>query len=86
MVPHTLGLQGQRTLYKYTTVQTFGVSMNFVIFLTFYAHQGCIYFIFTCSHLAETFIQSNLQMRTMYEIKINKRAIICKCYDMSQLA
>ncbi len=40
---------------------------------------------FTFSHLADAFIQSDLQMRTMEAIKINKRAI-CKCYDRSQLA
>ncbi len=39
---------------------------------------------FTFSHLADAFIQSDLQMRTMEAIKINKRAI-CK-YDKSQLA
>ncbi len=37
-------------------------------------------------HLADAFIQSNLQMRTMTAIKINKRAMICKCYNKSQLA
>ncbi len=37
-------------------------------------------------HLADTFIQSDLQMRTMEAIKINKRAMICKCYNKSQLA
>ncbi len=43
-------------------------------------------FTFTFSHLADAFIQSDLQMRTMEAIKINKRAMICKCYDKSQLA
>ncbi len=38
------------------------------------------------SHLADDFIQSNLQMKTMEAIKINKRAMICKCYDKSRLA
>ncbi len=38
------------------------------------------------SHLADTFIQSDLQMRTMEAIKINKRAMIGKSYDRSQLA
>ncbi len=37
-------------------------------------------FTFTFSYLADTFIQSNIQMRTIEEIKSNKRAIICKCY------
>uniref|UniRef100_A0A8C1ZCX5 Neuron navigator 2a n=1 Tax=Cyprinus carpio TaxID=7962 RepID=A0A8C1ZCX5_CYPCA len=37
-------------------------------------------------HLADAFIQSNLKMRTMEAIKINKRAMICKCYDKSQAA
>ncbi len=37
-------------------------------------------------HLADDFIQIDLQMRTMEAIKINKRATICKCYNKSQLA
>ncbi len=41
-------------------------------------------YIFTFSHLADAFIQSDLQMMTMKAIKTNKRAI-CKCYDKSQL-
>ncbi len=41
---------------------------------------------FTFSHLADAFIQSDLQMRTIEAIKINKRAMICKCYNNSQLA
>ncbi len=41
---------------------------------------------FTFSHLADTFIQSDLEMRTMEAIKITKRAMICKCYNKSQLA
>ncbi len=39
-----------------------------------------IYIIFTFSHLADAFIQSDLHMRTIEAIKTNKRAIICKCY------
>ncbi len=39
---------------------------------------------FTFSHLADTFIQSDLQMRTMEAI--NKIAMIYKSYDKSQLA
>ncbi len=38
---------------------------------------------FTLSHLADAFI---LQMRTMEAIKTNKRAMIFRCYDKSQLA
>ncbi len=46
----------------------------------------CLYYItFTFSHLADAFMQGNLQMRTMEAIKINKREIICKCYNKSQL-
>ncbi len=37
-------------------------------------------FIFTFSHLADAFIHSDLEMRTMEAIKINKRAMICECY------
>ncbi len=40
----------------------------------------------TFSHLAETFIKSDLQMRTIEAIKINKRAMICKCYNKFRLA
>ncbi len=41
---------------------------------------------FTFSLLADAFIQSDLQMRTMEAIKINKRAMIRKCYNKSQFA
>ncbi len=44
----------------------------------------CVY-LFTFSHLADAFIH-NLQMRTIEAIKTNKRAMICKCYNKSQLA
>ncbi len=37
-------------------------------------------FIFTFTHLEDAFIQ-----RIMEAIKINKRAMICKCYNKSQL-
>ncbi len=40
---------------------------------------------FTFSLLADAFIQSDLEMRTMEAIKINKRVIICKCYNKPQL-
>ena len=39
-----------------------------------------IYILFKFCHLADAFIQSDLQMRTIEAIKTNKRAIICKCY------
>ncbi len=45
-----------------------------------------ITFTFTFSHLADAFIQSDLQMRTLEAIKTNKRATTCKCYDKSWLA
>ncbi len=35
------------------------------------------------SHLADAFIQSDLQMRTIETIKTNKRATTCKCNDKS---
>ncbi len=44
-----------------------------------------IFLTFTFSHLADAFIQSNLQMRTIEAIKTNKRATICKRYDKSWL-
>ncbi len=42
-----------------------------------------IIIIFTFSYLADTFIQSDLQMRTKEAIKTNKRATICKRCDKS---
>ncbi len=44
------------------------------------------WFIFIFSHLADAFIQSDLQMRTIEAIKTNKRSIKCKCYAKSWLA
>ncbi len=41
--------------------------------------QFSLLFIFTFSYLAEAFIQSDLQMKSKETIKINKRAIMCKC-------
>ncbi len=40
----------------------------------------------TFTHLADTFMQIDLQMRTMESVKTNKRVIIYKCFDKSQLA
>ncbi len=37
----------------------------------------------TFNNLADAFIQSYLQMKTIEAIKTNKRAMICKCYDYS---
>ncbi len=45
-----------------------------------------ITFTFAFSHLADAFIQSDLEMMTMEAIKISKRAIIYKCYNKFQLA
>ncbi len=42
--------------------------------------------IFTFSHFADAFIQSDLQMRTIEAIKTNKRETMCKRYDKSLLA
>ncbi len=49
----------------------FKLQFSFVIY---------IYIRFTFSYLAEPFIQSDLQMSTIEEIKTNKRPIISKCY------
>ncbi len=43
-------------------------------------------FIYFFSHLADAFVQSDLQMRAIEAIKTNKRATTCKCYDKSWLA
>ncbi len=45
-----------------------------------------MYIYITFSHLADAFIHSDLQMRTTEAIKINKRAMIRKRYNKSQLA
>ncbi len=42
-------------------------------------------FIYLFSHLADAFVQSDLQMRAIEAIKTNKRATTCKCYDKSWL-
>ncbi len=57
-----------------------------VVTISDFAEYHILFIIFTFSHLADAFIQSNLQMRTMEAIKINKRAKIRKCYNKSQLA
>ncbi len=43
-------------------------------------------FIYLFSHLADAFVQRDLQMRAIETIKTNKRATTCKCYDKSWLA
>ncbi len=40
----------------------------------------------TLNHLADAFIQSDLQMRTIEAIKINKKATTRKFYNKSWLA
>ncbi len=42
-------------------------------------HLLLYYITFKCIYLAETFIQIDVQMRTMEAIKINKRATTDKC-------
>ncbi len=44
-----------------------------------WVHFCTCLFTFTFSHLADAFIQNDLQMRSMEATKINKRAMICKC-------
>ncbi len=63
--------------------------LNVYIYIYIYLYLYLYIYIhitFTFSYLADAFIQCDLQMRTMEAIKINKRAMICKCYNMSQLA
>ncbi len=59
-------------MLHYSSRQDFGSSESVII-------------TFTLSYLADAFIQSDLQMRTIEAIKTNKRAMICKCYNKSQL-
>ncbi len=43
-------------------------------------------FTFTFSHLADAFIQRDLQMRTIEAIKTNKRATTCKLFMLVSYA
>ncbi len=54
--------------------------------LTFLGGVHLNVFIYLFSHLADAFVQSDLQMRAIEAIKTNKRATTCKCYDKSWLA
>ncbi len=64
-------------LYKdiYFISVTYLFDLELVLKLLFY-----VIMLFTFCYLADAFIQSDLQMKTIEEIKINKRAIICNCY------
>ncbi len=53
------------------TVKTFAMLQNI-------AQINAVYLF---SHLADAFVQSDLQMRTIEAIKTNKRATTCKCYS-----
>ncbi len=44
------------------------------------------FILFYFSHLADAFVQSDLQMRAIEAIKTNKTSTTCKCYDKSWLA
>ncbi len=54
------------------------------IYIHIYLHFKLLLLLF--SHLADAFVQSDLQMRAIEAIKTNKRATTCKCYDKSWLA
>jgi len=73
----------------YSTVRAFSTYFTcHGILLLFFSKMCTQYWIdtFTFSNLADAFIQSNLQMRTIEAINTNKRATICKLYDKSRLA
>ncbi len=75
-------IKGTLNIYIYWIFsEHYETSSNIYIYIYIY-----IYITFTFSHLADAFIQSDLQMRKMEAIKINKRAMIRKCYNKSQLA
>ncbi len=46
-----------------------------------FVHYTFSYIHYITLHLADAFIQSDLQMRTIEAIKANKRATTCKRYD-----
>ncbi len=68
--PHVLSLD----------VQSYCFYLYFILFILYiYIYIYILFnfiFTFTFSYLADAFIQSDLQMRTMEAIKINKRAMI----------
>ncbi len=65
--------------YLYEDIYFICVTYIFDLGLVFKFQFSFIYITFTFC-LADGFIQSDLQMRTIEAIKPNKRAIICKCY------
>ncbi len=70
--------------HDYFSTSCFDIFVNPVTDISVTIYYSLI--TFTFSNLADTFIQSDLQMRTMEAIKINKTAMMCKCYNKSQLA
>ncbi len=67
-------------IYFICVIYLFDLGLVYIfIFIFKLQFSLVIYIIFAFSHLADAFIQSDLQMRTMEAIKTNKRAT-CKCY------
>ncbi len=62
----------EELLHKLNGINS-AITVTFTLFLHF-------------NHLADAFIQRDLKIRTKEVIKTNKRSIIFKCYDKSQLA
>ncbi len=69
-------LNPEKKLYIYRLV-LFDICCNLKLLMQ---STGCS---FTFSHLADAFMQSDLQIRAKEAIKINKRAMIHKCYNKS---
>ncbi len=75
-----------KKVYIYIYIYIYISHTHTHIYIYIYTHTHTYTYIFTFSHLADAFIQSILQMRTMKAIKINKRAKMLKCYNKTQLA
>ncbi len=73
-----LQLAGHLIIKAHLLTCVFHIFIYIINLFVFYLH---LHF----SHLADTVIQSDSQMRTIEAIKINKRATTCKCYDKSAM-
>ncbi len=80
-IPSSLKLK-QLLGYSISARPTCHSPFRFIVF----TNLVVFYFIYLFSHLADAFIQRDLQMRTIEAIKTNKRAITCKCHYKSWLA
>ncbi len=84
-LPHILNEKStdKALFYLYKEIYFICVTCLFDVGLVLKFLFNCIisiYIIFIFSYLADAFIQSDVQMRTIEAIMTNKTAIICKWY------